>query len=267
MKKITLSLFAILTCIFANAQLYSEDFQSYSINDDNTTTGNQIQGGTGTVQNGAASGNTTQVLYNVHNGGVNDMFVRSKSFGVSEGDIINVSVDVATSNGVFVITMRNEVSPYAVFNASEPATCTNGTQGGANPGRIVQTANEFGTATAKFTIPAGVANARVQIYNFGSANTMEIDNFLVEKEPTASVKDLAKFNFKSYPNPASDRLNISAAKNIDKIEIYNLLGQEVKNRAINNKNAEVNISSLSNGIYLVKAFIDDEIGTYKFIKK
>ncbi|WP_242116869.1 T9SS type A sorting domain-containing protein [Aestuariivivens sediminicola] len=266
MKKITsvvcLTLFAF---VFVNAQVYSEDFESYSIGATNTDTGNQIQAGTGTVEVATASGNTSKILKAIHT--ADNMYVRSKSFGVNEGDIINVTADVATSNGIFVITMRNEASPYTQINASEAATCTNGSQSGGNPGRIVQTANEFGTVSATFTIPAGIDNARVQIYNFGSANTVELDNFLVELEPTASLEDLARYQFKSFPNPVKNVLNVSASKTIDKIEVYNLLGQQVLSHMLKDDSAQIGVSSLSNGVYLVKAFIEDAVGTYKFIKQ
>lgn len=101
----------------------------------------------------------------------------------------------------------------------------------------------------------------------GPNNSARMDDFSVVETPTASLADLQKFNFKSYPNPANDFIKLSASKNIDKIEVYNLLGQVVKNEVINSNNTEVNISSLSNGVYIVRAFIEDAIGTYKFIKQ
>jgi hypothetical protein len=84
---------------------------------------------------------------------------------------------------------------------------------------------------------------------------------------TASLEDLVQFSFKSYPNPAKDNLNVSAVKPINKIEIYNLLGQQVVSRELNTNKAQINVSSLSKGLYVVKAFIDDAVGSYKFIKQ
>lgn len=265
MKKIIpiicLTLFALA---FANAQLYSEDFESFSIGATNTETGNQFENGSGTVQIATATGNTSQILKGVHTS--DNMYVRSKSFNVSEGDIINVTVDIATSNGVFVITMRKEASPYTQIDATEAATCTNGSWVKNNLGRIEQTANEFGTASATFTIPAGIDQARVQVYNFGNANTIEIDNFLVELEPTASISDLAKFNFKSYPNPATEYVHVSASKRMDKVEVYSLVGQQVIQKPLKDTKGEINVTNLSKGVYFVMAYIEDAVGSYKIIK-
>jgi len=82
-----------------------------------------------------------------------------------------------------------------------------------------------------------------------------------------SLKELAQFNFNASPNPAKDYIKLSASKTIDKIEIYNILGQQVKNLSLNKTQSNVDVSSLSKGIYIVKAFIEDAVGTYKVIKE
>lgn len=57
----------------------------------------------------------------------------------------------------------------------------------------------------------------------------------------------------------------STSKNIEKIEIYNVVGQKVESRILNDN--QVNVSKPSKGIYIMKAFIDDAVGTYKFVKE
>lgn len=98
-------------------------------------------------------------------------------------------------------------------------------------------------------------------------NSARMDDLSITVTPTASLEDLQKFNFTAYPNPAKDHINLSASKAIDKIEIYSLLGQQVKHVSLNKTQSRVDVSSLSNGIYIVKAFIEDAVGTYKFIKE
>ena len=117
------------------------------------------------------------------------------------------------------------------------------------------------------TIPTGVTVVRLLFFKANGNKPLNLDNVSFALAPTASVEDLLKFNFKSYPNPAKDFINLSASKNIDKVEIYSLLGQQVVNRELNSNNTKVHVSSLSRGVYLVKAFIEDAVGTYKFIKQ
>jgi hypothetical protein len=55
-----------------------------------------------------------------------------------------------------------------------------------------------------------------------------------------------------YPNPANNVLNIvSYNAGIEKINIYNVNGQIVLNKEVNNNKKTINISSLESGIYIV----------------
>lgn len=80
-----------------------------------------------------------------------------------------------------------------------------------------------------------------------------------------SVKDFANLNFTTYPNPATNFININAKSNISNLKIYNNLGQIVKEET--NKTG-ADISELSSGIYMIK--VTDEsgnLGVNKFIKQ
>ena len=81
-----------------------------------------------------------------------------------------------------------------------------------------------------------------------------------------SVNQLEKFNFSISPIPEKDFINVSAAKNIQKVEIFNTLGQKVMTKEINNSTSQINVSDLSNGVYVLKAVIDTIEGSYKFVK-
>lgn len=98
-------------------------------------------------------------------------------------------------------------------------------------------------------------------------NSLRIDNVSIVPTSTLSTKKLNQFSFKTYPNPATDVLHISAAKNIDNVEVFNLLGQKAISKSIASKASQVNISSLAKGVYILKAFIDGSEGTYKFVKQ
>lgn len=100
----------------------------------------------------------------------------------------------------------------------------------------------------------------------GPNNSARMDDFSIV-ENTLSVSDLSGFNFITYPNPVNDYIRLSASKNIDKVEIYNLLGEQVFNEVLSSQNKEINLSALKSGIYIIKAFVDNAVGTYKFIKQ
>ena len=84
---------------------------------------------------------------------------------------------------------------------------------------------------------------------------------------TASVDQLEKFDFSYAPNPTKDFIQLSAANPIEGVQIYNLLGQEVLQNTYNLRNAKVDVSALNEGVYILKVVINDNIGTYKFMKE
>lgn len=73
-----------------------------------------------------------------------------------------------------------------------------------------------------------------------------------------------------YPNPVNNILTINLGKQFEKteIQVFNLIGQRIKSYAIENKETyEINMYSLTNGVYIVKIKIDGKLTKeYKIIK-
>ncbi|WP_417876237.1 T9SS type A sorting domain-containing protein [Winogradskyella sediminis] len=74
--------------------------------------------------------------------------------------------------------------------------------------------------------------------------------------------------FSVYPNPTSGILNIKSTQNIDSINVFNLLGQNVasfsKNAIID---SSIDLSDLSNGLYLVKITAGENTETLRVTKE
>jgi hypothetical protein len=69
-----------------------------------------------------------------------------------------------------------------------------------------------------------------------------------------------------YPNPANNNLTIETSET-SAIEILNLEGQIVKTVKSNGDVTTIDVSSLSGGVYIIRAKTDHEIATKKFIKQ
>jgi len=69
-----------------------------------------------------------------------------------------------------------------------------------------------------------------------------------------------------YPNPASDKLNISGLDNAG-IRVYNLLGMEVISISKASGHIEINISSWNRGIYLVKVDHSKGLTVFQVVKR
>jgi len=86
-------------------------------------------------------------------------------------------------------------------------------------------------------------------------------------EDIASVGDFSFANLEIFPNPASTNLNISAAKVIEEIQVYNILGQLVMTQKFNDAEVSLDVSNLTVATYLLKVKVDGVIGTVRFVKK
>jgi Secretion system C-terminal sorting domain/Cleaved Adhesin Domain len=101
------------------------------------------------------------------------------------------------------------------------------------------------------------------------SNAAEQGTFTLKLTDTSllATDTFSSANFKFYPNPAKEVLNMSYDKNITSVSIMNLLGQVVLTNSVDNKEAKIDMSSLTTGTYMVKVFADNEVKTIKVIKE
>ena len=74
-------------------------------------------------------------------------------------------------------------------------------------------------------------------------------------------------NFSFYPNPVKNVLNLSYNQEISSVEVFNLLGQKVSSNRVSANNAQIDMSNLPKGAYLVKVTSDNQVKTIKVIKE
>jgi hypothetical protein len=87
---------------------------------------------------------------------------------------------------------------------------------------------------------------------------------------TTSLDNYENAAFDIYPNPASESMTIDFANNSDDnaiAEIYNMDGKLIQRVSINQQKTEVNISSLSQGIYFVKISGNTGMAIKKMVKE
>ena len=92
-----------------------------------------------------------------------------------------------------------------------------------------------------------------------SQSSMVIDYVRVYQNTTASTEDVFANKFSVYPNPSSDVLNIITNEPIDKVELYNTIGQLI----VAKKTTNINISSINIGVYILKIYSGNRIVTKK----
>jgi len=79
------------------------------------------------------------------------------------------------------------------------------------------------------------------------------------------VSNINKDQFKLYPNPVNDVVNVSYKSAIDSISIYSITGQLVYDNAIHTSSAQINVSHLSSGMYILEAQVEESKVRFKII--
>jgi hypothetical protein len=76
---------------------------------------------------------------------------------------------------------------------------------------------------------------------------------LINTQPISTV------DFSVYPNPTNGAFTIEAAKRINRVEIYNMVGQMIYNNAsFTAEKANIVINNSNKGIHIVKIYFDNE---------
>lgn len=92
-------------------------------------------------------------------------------------------------------------------------------------------------------------------------------NFDIDVTTTLAVDTFGNNGFSAYPNPVKNILNISNSTEISKVQVINLLGQEMIVKSMNETQGQLDVSELSAGTYLVKVTSDNQVKTIKIVKE
>ncbi|MDN3677286.1 T9SS type A sorting domain-containing protein [Flavobacterium paronense] len=107
----------------------------------------------------------------------------------------------------------------------------------------------------------------VQFVITSNLGTVYYDNLYLHKNTTLANDNFEVSNVKLYPNPATNVLNIESAMSIEKVSVYNLLGQEVISQSPKSELVTLDVASLQVGVYVVKTSINGNVSSTRFIKQ
>ena len=104
----------------------------------------------------------------------------------------------------------------------------------------------------------------IQVDRYG---TVVNGTFGIQVNTVLSSNSFDSNAFLAYPNPVKDVLNLEYNSEISSVKVINLLGQEVISRNINANSAQVDMSQLSAGAYIVNVTVGDAVKTIKVVKQ
>jgi hypothetical protein len=107
----------------------------------------------------------------------------------------------------------------------------------------------------------------IAYHSFGPASSGFILLFDSNLESLLSVDEFQSNLFTHFYNKTTDLLSLeSSSSAFDNVYIYNILGQQVKTQRLNNTSETVDMSSLTDGVYLVQVTLQGKTKTIKIIK-
>jgi len=86
-----------------------------------------------------------------------------------------------------------------------------------------------------------------------------------ETDPLA-IDDFATSNF-NYFIDTNSQLNLLAASNMESVQLFNILGQQVISQKLSNMNEVIDMSALKSGVYFAKVTINGNNKSFKLVKK
>ena len=118
-----------------------------------------------------------------------------------------------------------------------------------------------------FTTPNEVYGVNFRLYKTNGTAPYMVDNVEIFPTPAASIDKFENVDFKFYPNPANNIINLKATKTISMVKFYNSLGQNVLTSKTNALQSKLNISKLNKGIYMMNVTIEGQTQAFKILKQ
>ena len=217
-----------------------------------------------TSGNNNGYGNYRAMSINLATGSTTKIMITPKWFGAARAEYYNVWIDF-NQNGTFETSeLVFSKSNTKLKSVSGPLYIPTNALTGNTVMRVSMKNNSLPTACETFS--AG----EVEDYtiNIVTNTTRSADEVTTTKEETTETNEIAKIDFKLYPNPVKgDIVYFSGIENENatSYRIYNLMGQQVADGLIENN--AVNVSALMPAIYIIEVTDGNSAASKRFIKE
>lgn len=218
---------------------------------------------------GDVNGNyATATPNNIFRNGGADQVIFDLAHATVTGDVIEIPVSMQSVEAVnsldFALTLKNGVAFQNVtVNASD-----------------VEVLSHFNTADNtlrltsyslnNFTAGKTVATIKLKASSVSAADLSSVQAYLNGEAVAARVtgSDLSADAISLYPNPSTGIFNVIVSENAT-VQVLGMDGRQVmlQTNVIANEKSEINISNLSEGVYVVKAFNDNFSSVKRIVVK
>ncbi|WP_395050727.1 T9SS type A sorting domain-containing protein [Flavobacterium sp.] len=194
--------------------------------------------------------------------GNGDVFKRMEKF-TYQGVVMAGSSDVSGGMWKLHIDMLNkDLVPMKISlispGAENPVTVT--------PTVVGWNSFDIDVNTTNYPTPVLSNIGQIKLESATGSTTTYFDNLYFWKT-TLGVAKFDASGIKMYPNPVKNTLTIDANSAIQRVSVYNVLGQEVMNASPKSNTVTLQTNELQKGVYMVTTEIDGKTSTSKVVKE
>lgn len=198
---------------------------------------------------------------------------------------ITTTVSNITSNSADISFTKNDQTAYYYFYIGERSSMI---QAGLLTPTDVATyleqqyaAGETDIADRMYESVAGTvggsenpltAGTKYAVYAFAYNNnnvlgTYTAPIFFIPGVGIVGLNDVETLSSSVYPNPAKDQVTFTTSSKMNKVEIFNMVGQKVYENNVNGIATSVNVSNFNAGSYIAKIYTQSGVATQRLIVK
>ncbi|PWE00321.1 T9SS type A sorting domain-containing protein [Marinilabilia rubra] len=116
----------------------------------------------------------------------------------------------------------------------------------------------WSTINEQFVVPAGITSVKITLWKGNGTSACLLDDVSFTKATTTSINDAEQLDLLVSPNPSNGIFKLKGDKAIAAYSVYNSTGQVVKKEmGLDQMNVAVDLSTQTNGLYLVKVRFSD----------
>jgi hypothetical protein len=178
--------------------------------------------------------------------------------GSTGSDFLGTAVDISQDGSIIAASSLTLVNGYVrVFKFIGSSWVQQGADilGEAN-------GDQFGRSLS-LSADGSILAAGTQ---FNDGNGTSAGHIRVFENTILSTSDFENSTISFYPNPTNNIINVSSFETVERVTVYNLIGQEVFSKEINSNDFKLDISNQASGTYIAKINSKGKYQSIKLIK-
>ncbi len=216
-----------------------------------------VSGATTFCDGGSVTLTSSSAIGNVWSNGAT-----TQSIMVAASGTYTVYIDNGTCESAVSAATTITVNPLPDSGVTQSGGIVTATQSGATYQWFTCANEEISNEMEQTFIPTVTGSYYVVISNGDCTVTSQC--ILVSQLNTS---DFGHRQFRIYPNPVSDILNVEYNDLLTEVEVFNMFGQKLISRSVDTTSAQIDMSHLPAGTFVVKATSGAASQTFKVIRK